>query len=564
MELHLLDSVAVALGLALAGGLLARLVGLSPIVGYLAAGVVISPVTPGYDADLASLRELAELGVIFLMFGVGLHFNLADLMKVKGIALPGAVLQIAGATAMGAGAVALFGGSWREGLVLGLAISIASTVVLIRALEDRGLMDSVHARVAVGWLIVEDLATVLFLVLLPIIAPGEGKNVLADGGLALLKAGAFLALMFFGVAPLVPRVLGLVAKTGSRELFILSIVAAAMGIATLAGVFGLSVAIGAFVAGVVISETETSHQAAADVLPLREAFAVLFFVSVGMLLDPAAVRDNIGLLAVITAVVLVGKPLLTMLIAACFPYPARTGLTVSAGLAQVGEFSFIVADRGLELKLIDSDIYNILLAVAVISIAANPLAFTALMPVERLLRRAGPLWSLIDRQHSVPLPPPVERPVVVLGYGRVGELIGHALAQLGIPFTVVDADIGRCRRLAAAGVPVVWGDAASVEVLRKAGVASARLVVVAVPDESSTTLAVAGASALNHGVPVIARAHGAGDSKDLRRLGATEVIVPEYEGGLEMMRQALIALDFDAEETLHLVKATRDIHYGEH
>ena len=335
MELHLLDSVAVALGLALAGGLLARLVGLSPIVGYLAAGVVISPVTPGYDADLASLRELAELGVIFLMFGVGLHFNLADLMKVKGIALPGAVLQIAGATAMGAGAVALFGGSWREGLVLGLAISIASTVVLIRALEDRGLMDSVHARVAVGWLIVEDLATVLFLVLLPIIAPGEGKNVLADGGLALLKAGAFLALMFFGVAPLVPRVLGLVAKTGSRELFILSIVAAAMGIATLAGVFGLSVAIGAFVAGVVISETETSHQAAADVLPLREAFAVLFFVSVGMLLDPAAVRDNIGLLAVITAVVLVGKPLLTMLIAACFPYPARTGLTVSAGLAQV-------------------------------------------------------------------------------------------------------------------------------------------------------------------------------------------------------------------------------------
>jgi CPA2 family monovalent cation:H+ antiporter-2 len=563
-EFHLLNSIAVALALALAGGLLAKWIGLPSLVGYLAAGVVISPFTPGYDADISALRELAEIGVVFLMFGVGLHFNIGDLLRVRAIAIPGAIVQITVATALGTICSHFLGLDWREGLVLGLALSIASTVVLVRALEDRGFVESVHGRVAIGWLIVEDLATVIFLVLLPSIAPDGHDNVLRDTAIALGKATIFVALALFAGARIIPVILRVVARSGSRELFILTIVALALGIATGAAVFGLSVAIGAFIAGVVVSETETSHQAAADVVPLREAFAVLFFVSVGMLLDPGVLLDHVDLVLLVLAIVLIGKPLTAMVVTAGFPYPARTGLVVAAGLAQMGEFSFIIAQLGLDEGIITAGTYNVILFASVVSIALNPLAFRAASGVERLLKGNPPLWALLDRQG----PPPEPRTgatnhVIIAGYGRVGELAGHALLQLGAPFTVIEANLPLARRLSAAGINVVWGDSASSEVLHMAGLNHARLFIVAVPDESSALLTVNNIRHLRPDLPMIVRAQHAGGARQLKELGATEVIVPEYEGGLEIMRQALVALGYDAEETLHFSYAVRDVHYAD-
>ena len=562
-ELNLLSTVAAGLAAAFAGGVLARFLRLSPVVGYLAAGVLIGPFTPGYQADNAPLDALAELGVIFLMFGVGLHFNVRDLLSVKKIAIPGALAQILLATALGSGIGAAFGLPWREALVLGLAISIASTVVLIRSLEERGLMDSIHGRVAVGWLIVQDIATVLFLVLLPALAPGAEGNLLQDVVIALAKAAAFLTVTFAAGSLLVPHLLAWVAKTGSRELFILAVVAGALGIATGAEAFGLSVALGAFVAGVVVSETDANHQAAADVIPLREAFAVLFFVSVGMLLDPAALLDHLGLFAAILLAVLFGNALIAFGVAALFPYPARTALTVGAGLAQLGEFSFIIADQSLGLELMSDATYNVVLAVAMVAITLNPLAFASIPLAERLLRRLPPLWRTLDRQGPFPEGTmPRSGHAVIVGYGRVGEMTGHALGGLSLPFGVIEADIGLARRLNSAGIPTIWGDAASIEVLKKAGLEGASLVVLAVPDESTTLLVLSNVRNLNPSVPIIVRARTASEAPILLFLGATEVVIPEYEGGLEVMRRSLVTLGFDEEEVLHLSNAVRDIPYN--
>ncbi len=563
-EFSLLTSIAVALGLALTGGVAARLAGLSPIVGYLVAGAVISPFTPGYDADLHALEQLAELGVIFLMFGVGLHFNVRDLLSVRDIAVPGALAQIVVSTGFGLLVAHFFGLDWREGVILGLAVSVASTVVLIKALEDRAMFESVHGRVAVGWLIVEDLATVIFLVLLPFLKGGDSAgDFVREAGWAILKASVFIGVGLVLGARLMPKLLAMVARTGSRELFILAVVAIALGIATGAAWFGLSVAIGAFIAGVVVSETETSSQAAADVVPLREAFAVLFFVSVGMLLDPSVVRDHLGLTLATLAIVLFGTPLIAVALSSAFPYPARTGLVVAAGLAQIGEFSFIIAGEGLSEGLISASTYNVVLAVSVISIMLNPLAFGTIDRVERYLKGRPPIWRLLDRQGEPPTAA-AERMhdhAVVCGFGRVGELTGHAFAQLGIPYVVIEADLERCRRLTAAGTAAVWGDCASLEILERASVHHARMVVVATPDESSALLAVANSRRLNPGAFILVRGRSAGEVGVFKELGANEVVVPELEGGLELMRQSLIALGHDAEEALHFSHAMRDVHY---
>ncbi len=561
-DFSLLTSIAVALGLALIGGVVARLAGLSPIVGYLAAGLVISPFTPGYDADLAALRELAELGVIFLMFGVGLHFNVRDLLRVKDIAIPGAIIQVGLATAVGFAIGSAFDLPWRESLVLGLAMSIASTVVLIRSLEERGLMATVHARVVIGWLIAQDILTVLILAILPTLEPGNDGQIWQDIAVAMGKAAIFVAIMLVAGVRIVPRVLSIIARTGSRELFILAFVAGALGIATGAAAFGLSVALGAFVAGVVVSETETSHQVAADVVPLRDAFAVLFFVSVGMLLDPQTVMEHLDLFAVVTLAVLFVNATIAFLTAAAFPYSGRTALTVGAGLAQLGEFSFIIADDSLQHGLMSTATYNIILAAAATSICLNPLAFASIGKLEKALSRAGRLWRLIDRQGEIPEPPlPRSGHVVVIGYGRVGELVGHALSQLTIPFIVIENDLDRVRRLASGGLAAVWGDAGQHEVLDRANIPTARAVVIAVPDESTALVATASVRSRNAAVPILVRARSGGEIETFRDLGATEVVVPEYEGGLEMMRQTLVALGHDPEETLHLSHAVRDIHY---
>ncbi|MGE3073526.1 MAG: cation:proton antiporter [Dehalococcoidia bacterium] len=561
-EFSLLTSIAIALGLALGGGVFARLIGLSPIVGYLAAGVIISPFTPGYDADLDAIRELAELGVIFLMFGVGLHFSLADLLRVRTIAIPGAIIQVTAATALGSGIGLAFGMGGREALALGLAMSIASTVVLIRSLEDRGLMNTTHGRVVVGWLIAQDLLTVLILAILPTLEPGSNGELWREIGWAIIRAAVFVSIMLIVGARLVPKILSLIAHTGSRELFILAFVAGALGIATSAAAFGLSVALGAFIAGVVVSESETSHQVAADVVPLRDAFAVLFFVSVGMLLDPQEVADHLDLFIVVTLAVLFANAAIAFVTAGVFPYSGRTALTVGAGLAQLGEFSFIIADESFSIGLMDLGTYNVILAAAAASICVNPLAFASLPRLERALRRLGPIWRFIDRQGEIPAPPlPRSGHVVIIGYGRVGELVGHAMSQVEVPFAVIEADLARVRRLTGAGIPAIWGDAGRHEVLDRINLPTARAVVIAVPDESTAIVATAAARERNPAVPILVRARTGGEIGTFRTLGANEVVVPEYEGGLELMRQALIAIGNDAEEALHLSHAMRDIHY---
>ncbi len=560
-EPHLITDVAIALALAFGGGLVARLLRFPTIVGYLLAGIAISPFTPGYAADLVTLQQLAELGVVFLMFGVGLHFNLGDLARVRGIAIPGAVGQIAVATLLGVAAGAAFGLEVKEGVLLGLSISVASTVVLVRALEERGALESVHGRVAVGWLIVEDLATVFFLVLIPSLEAG-GDDLLPGAVEAILKASLFVGLMLVAGARLVPRLLALVARTGSRELFILAVVATALGIATSATAFGLSIALGAFVAGVVVSETETSHQAAADVLPFREAFAVLFFVSVGMLLDPAQVRDNLGLLAAVVLIVLVGKSVAAFFIAVAFPYPVRTGLVVAAGLAQVGEFSFIVAQEGLDRDLVSQSTYNVILAASVATIALNPLAFRAVATIEGGLRRFPPLWRVLNRQGHVPATTTdLADHVVVAGYGRVGELTGRSLAALGIPFVVIEAGIERVRALRDDGVAAVWGDAASAEVLETAGIARARLLAVCIPDDSTALLAITNAHRLNPRLTTVSRARDLAALDLQRSLGAREVIVPEFEGGIEMIHRALLLLGFSAADVEAHTSEARRLRY---
>jgi K+:H+ antiporter len=405
----LIATIAVGLGVAFVGGFVATRLRLPTIVGYLLAGVIVGPFTPGFVANADVAHELADIGVILLMFGVGIHFSLRDFLAVKSVAVPGAVGQIAVASALGVGIALVWGWTFGAGVVLGLAISVASTVVLLRALAQRDALSSVHGRVAVGWLIVEDLFTVVVLVLLPVLAPALG----ATGGdqsqltnlhpllvlaLVLAKVAILGAVMLVGGGRIIPWLLVQVSRTGSRELFTLSVLAIALGIAFLSAVvFGVSLASGAFLAGVVVSESDLSHQAATDALPLRDAFAVLFFVSVGMLFDPTFLLSApLQVLAVLTVVVL-GKGLTALAIVAVLGHPLRTGLTVAAGLAQVGEFSFILADLGRSLGLLPGEGHSLILAAAIVSITVNPLLFAAVGPVEAWLRHQPRLAAIAER-----------------------------------------------------------------------------------------------------------------------------------------------------------------------
>jgi CPA2 family monovalent cation:H+ antiporter-2 len=563
-DASLLSNVAVALAAAFAGGFVARLLRLPPLIGYIAAGVAISPLTPGYSVDLHTLEQVAEIGVIFLMFGIGLNFDLADLRAVQKAAVPGGLVLM---TALGSGVfgIAVFSGlGAKEALVVGLAVCVCSSAVLSRSLNDLGFTDSIPGRLAIGWSVVEDLVTVIILAVLPSLAgDGGGGEAFEDAGTAVARAAAFVALTLIVGPRVIPWLLRNVARAGSRELFILGVVAIALGIAAGgAELFDVSIAIGAFIAGVVISETEMGHQATADVLPLREAFAVLFFVSVGMLLDPAALRDDVPLLLAIVAAVSVGVPLAVLLIFTALPHPGRTALVVGVSLAQFGEFSFLIAQQGLDLALVSDDTYNVILGASVLTIAVNPLLFRVLPAGERSLARTGPVWRLLERQGALPgAPEPQSGHVVILGYGRVGELTGHALASLQLPRLVVEADLGRAHALERAGLPVIWGDAGSRHVLEQAGIDRARLVVIALPDENSTILAMTNAREIAPDVPIVVRARVREELEILRRLGAAEIVLPEYEGGLELMSQALIRLGYPVEEAEAYRLAIRDITY---
>ncbi|GAB4426727.1 MAG: cation:proton antiporter [Chloroflexi bacterium OHK40] len=563
-ELSLITNISVALVAAFVGGFLARRIGLPTIVGYILAGMAIGPFTPGFVGDVEDISQLAEIGVIFLMFGVGLHFSLKDLWAVRRIAIPGAVLQMLIATGLGFGLTRFWGWSVGAGLVLGLAISIASTVVLLRGLMDNGLLSTSAGQVAVGWLVLEDLATVLILVLLPaLFAEGEG-GLLMTAGIALLKAAIFVGLMLFAGARLLPWLLTSIAHSRSRELFILAAVAIAMGTAFgSAALFGVSLALGAFLAGVVLGESEVSHQVGDDVLPFRETFAVIFFVSVGMLVNPAYLWANAGQVLALTALIVAGKAIFTLLLGLILPASGRTMLVVSAGLSQIGEFSFIVGQAGVSLGVLTQDQYSLILAGALLSIMLNPLMFRAIPHAERLLQRMPWLWSRLDRhppQAAGPVLPQKDH-VVVVGYGRVGEHIVSVLERLGIPRLVVEIDSGRAAEFNARGIPTLYGDAANSEVLTHAGLAQARALVVTLPDEAAAELVVATARDLAPQLPVIARAATTSGVGRLTDLGAQDVIHPELEGGLEVVRHTLMRLDYPPTQVQSYTDAVRRDQY---
>ncbi|QJQ00663.1 sodium:proton antiporter [Herbaspirillum rubrisubalbicans] len=539
----LIATIVAGLVLAFIFGTLAHRLKMPPLIGYLVAGIAIGPFTPGFvgDADLA--QELAEIGVILLMFGVGLHFSLKDLLSVKNIAIPGAVAQIAIATLLGMGLGWMLGWPFGEGFLFGLALSVASTVVLLKALQERRLVETQRGRIAVGWLIVEDIAMVLALVLIPALSgilggKGEalsGSAVLLTLGLTLGKVVAFVAVMLIVGRRVIPWILERIADTGSRELFRLAVLAIALGFALgSAYVFGVSFALGAFFAGMILSESELSHRAAEESLPLRDAFSVLFFVSVGMLFDPSIVLREPLLVLATVLIIVVGKSLAAWLIVRAFGHPNSTALTISASLAQIGEFSFILATLGLSLDLLSPMARDLILGGAILSILLNPLLFSLL---DRYEARQPKPADVSDVPPTVDL----EDHVVLVGYGRVGRGIGEQLRAQGKPFVVIEAQRENLDALRQDGVPALYGNAAQSELLKAAAVGRARWLLVAIPEVFEAGQVIENALELNAGLKVVARAHSDAEIEHLEKHGAQRVIMGEREiarGMLEMVEQA--------------------------
>jgi CPA2 family monovalent cation:H+ antiporter-2 len=550
----LIATIVLGLVLAFALGALANRLRLSPLVGYLLAGVVAGPHTPGFLADMSLATELAEIGVILLMFGVGMHFSLKDLLSVRAIAIPGAIAQIAIATLLGIGLAWLLGWPLGAGFVFGLALSVASTVVLLRALQERRLIDSERGRIAVGWLIVEDLAMVAALVLLPALAgllgaDGAGAAAIPDVAeiattlaITLGKVAAFIILMLVVGRRVIPWILHYTAHTGSRELFRLAVLAIALGIAYgAAEFFDVSFALGAFFAGMILAESELSHQAAAESLPLRDAFAVLFFVSVGMLFDPTILLTDPWPVLATLAIILIGKSLAALLIVLAFRYPLGIALTISASLAQIGEFSFILANLGVDLGLLPERARELILAGAILSILVNPAAFAAidwLRPrLERRERQPGAVGPAEPAGPELPVTR-LEDHAVVIGFGRVGSVVGEDLLRQGQPLLVVEDNDNLVAQLRGRGIEVIPSNGATAESIRAANLGRARWLFVAVPNAFEAGQIIEQARALNPGLEIIARAHSDAEVEYLQKLGANVTIMGEREIARAMLEHA--------------------------
>lgn len=527
----LIGTIVAALVIAFVLGAIAHRFKMPPIVGYLLAGVVIGPATPGFVAHSGLASELAEIGVMLLMFGVGLHFSLKDLLSVRKIAVPGAVVQIAAATAMGAGLGLWMGWPLLGSLIFGLALSVASTVVLLKALQSRDLVQTERGRIAVGWLIVEDLAMVLALVLLPAIvavqAGGSDQGwemILKSIGLILLKVAGFFAFMLIVGRRVIPAALHWVARSGSRELFRLAVLAIALGVAFGAAiVFDVSLALGAFFAGMILGETQLSRRATEEILPLRDAFAVLFFVSVGMLFNPAVlVEQPLAVLATV-AIVVVGKSVAAYAIVKLFRHPPQTSITVAASLAQIGEFSFILAGLGVSLKVMPEAAQDLILAGAMISILLNPLLFSLLVKRER------------PRQQGAPKPP---ARTILAGYGRVGQGIARRLGT-GADLTVIEDHSDMLEVAEAAGLATVSGDATAAGVLEEAGVEQAAVLLIAIPEGVQAGVVARRARKVNPALRIVARAHSEEEAADLKRWGADLVVLAEDETAAKMAEKAV-------------------------
>ena len=555
-SVSLISTIAAGLGLALIFGFLAVRLRLPALVGYLLAGVIIGPFTPGFVADAEIASQLAEIGVMLLMFGVGLHFSLDDLLAVRKIAVPGAVVQMSVATALGMGLAHWWGWNMGGALVFGLSLSVASTVVLLRALESRGIVGSFNGRIAVGWLIVEDLAMVLVLVLVLLPPLGSWLSGTADAdvnvlwqtlGLTLLQVGGFVALMLVVGRRFFPWVLWQVQRTGSRELFTLCVVAAAVSIAFgSTALFGVSFALGAFFAGMVMRESEFSHRAAQESLPLRDAFAVLFFVSVGMLFDPWVLLERPLQVLAVVGIIVVGKTLAAGLLVTAFRYPLNTALTVSASLAQIGEFSFILVGLGASLGLLPPEGQSLVVAGALISIALNPLFFRAVEPLQQWILARSALARRMEARDEPTAELPVttearylSRHVVLVGYGRVGQRIAAALTASGVPFVVAEQNRETVERLRAKGLAAVSGDASEAEVLIQAHIAKARLLVIATPDTLDVRQMIAIARTLNPTIETVVRTHNEAEAQLLEQENAGKVFLGEQELAQSMIRHVL-------------------------
>jgi len=550
--LGFLVNLSVSLVLALVLGLVAQRLRLSPIIGYLLAGIALGPRTPGFVADPKMAHDFAEVGVILLMFGVGLHFNFNDLLAVRRIAIPGCVGQILVASVLGTIVAISFGMGARAGIVLGIAISVASTIVLIRVLADNDLLQTNQGHIAIGWLILEDIFTVFVLVALPGMASIWGQS--KGGGEGLLITLAWAIAKFVGLTLLVviigrkaiPRLLNLVARTRSRELFTLTILSLALAIATgSAALFGVSMALGAFLAGIVVGQTEVSHQAAADALPMRDAFAVLFFVSVGMLFNPQAIIKEPRFLLGLLGIVILAKPLTAFLIIWVLRYSMRTAITVALALAQIGEFSFLLANEAMGLGLLSADGQSLLVACALISIAVNPLLFRAITPLEQWLRskeqiwhilsqRSNYEWVMLNKEQQFRLSESgqksgIKSRAVIVGYGPVGQTASRILRDFDIPLVIIDLNLDTVRNLIESGQAAIYGDASRRDILKAAGVQKADYLLVTIPDILTRTTVIVTARELNPELHVFTRARYLQERAWLEEMGATDICTEEAE-----------------------------------
>jgi CPA2 family monovalent cation:H+ antiporter-2 len=571
-QLRFLLNLGVAVAAALVGGAIAARFGQPAVLGYVLAGVAIGPFTPGFVGDVDRISALADVGVVLLLFALGVQFSIRELREVRRIALPGGVVQIGIVLAVGTACVAVLGFDLRSALVVGACLSISSTLVVLKSLLDRGEIDSLHGRVAIGWSIVQDIVTIVFIVALP---PLIGADLVGPLVLALAKAALFLAIAYFGGTRFLPWAFATIARLRSPELFLLAVVATALLTAFVSSaVFGLSVALGAFVAGILVSESELSYQAAAEIIPFRDLFAVLFFVSVGMLVDPGALVADAALVALLVAVAVLGKGALIALLGRLLGMPVRSAILLGAGMAQVGEFSFLIAEEALGLGILDTATSNLILGTAVVSILISPIAL-------RLATAAAERWEAVADRVSGPAPPrPGDAPttrselayaplageqrtgVVVLGAGRVGRVVVAAVRARGFRCVAVDRDQHRLEEVARLGAATLYGDAANAAILARCGLERARVLVVAISDPMTARLATERARRINPNLTVAARAHGRSEANRLRAAGAGRVADPEAEAAFELARHALGRMGISGPELAAILVGLRRDSYG--
>jgi CPA2 family monovalent cation:H+ antiporter-2 len=551
--LTLTGSLAAALGL----GYLTQRLRISPIIGYLLAGLMVGPYTPGFVADRALANEFAEIGVVLLMFGVGLHFQLKDLFAVRNIAIVGALTQSTAATALGVVAGRAFEWSWSASIVFGLALSVASTVMLTRVLVDNGDLQTPTGRIAIGWLVVEDIFTVIVLVLLPamFVSSEQGPSVAQIVFLTIGKLALLAVFTFVLGGRIIPRILTGVAATQSRELFTLAVLVIALGIAVGSTMlFGVSMALGAFLAGMVVGQSEFSLRAASDALPMRDAFAVLFFVSVGMMLDPAALMNSPLLLLATLAIVLVGKPLAAFVIVTLLGYGSKVGVRVAVALAQIGEFSLILATVGDQLNIFPPGATNLIVAASIITLTLNPLLYRSTGRIDAVLARFAQSWHFLNgKAQSVDSAADDSKTAsayraVVVGYGPIGQTVARLLEQGGIDPVIVDTNLETTRRVRAEGHRVVFGDATHADILEAAGIRKAVALIVSGPTSEQATEIIRIARSMNPNVRALSRSYYLRETAMMREAGADEVFSGEGEVALAMTEYILGVLGATPEQ----------------